>query len=331
MSQLRDLTRTCLLSGISATKVGDHPASRLLIPLTLGQWESLVRQWINRTNASSSEVAEQVWAALRTLCSTHPSESTLAAYINVALPSDLVPIHALVRGLLNQPLIGSSSPSLAELTTLDALVQRILFPVLTQGSPAQPLIRVPAEASLSAVVQAAHNAIELVKVAFSLPAEALVGDNPLSNTLPGNGAQLLVQILNCIERADALSSDDSLGLLTHLGDIVHFPLPPATVQQLSDWTNHLSYVTLNSHSLDNQAVFASSPSALQLMASQTPNAVGGAGGGVNSLELPPGSELACSIVLYNLVERVPGICDTFVARSLADTGCRCRKCLDQLQ
>jgi hypothetical protein len=236
----------------------------------------------------------------------------------VALPSDLVPIHALVRGLLSQPLIGSSSPSLAELTTLDALVQRILFPVLAQGSPTPPLIRVPAEAPLSAVVQAVHNAIELVKVAFSLPPEALVGDNPLSNTLPGNSAQLLVQTLNCIERADALSSDDSLGLLTHLGDIAHFQLPAATVQQLSDWTNQLSYVTLNTHNMENQDLFASSPSALQLMASQTSTAALVAGGDVNALELPRGSELACSIVLYNLVARVPGMYVIFVMPMPAD-------------
>lgn len=210
--------------------------------------------------------------------------------------------------MLTQPLIGSSSPSLAELTALDALVQRILFPVLAQGSPAEPLIRVPAEAPLSAVVRAVHNAIELVKLAFSLPPEALVGDNPLSNTLPGSSAQLLVQILNCIERADALSSDDSLGLLEHLGDIAHFRLPAATVQQLSDWTNHLSYVTLNPHNMENQDVFASSPSALHMMASHTPDAILGTRGDVNALELPPGSDLACSIVLYSLVERVPGMC-----------------------
>lgn len=300
--------------------------------LTLSrQWEVLVRQCIDRTNTSPSEVADQVWIALRPLISTHPSEPNLAAYINVALPSNLVPIHALVQGLLSQPLIGSSSPSLAELTILDALVQRILFPVLAPGSPTRPLISVPEEASLFAVVQAVHNAIELVKVAFSLPPEALAGDNPLSNTLPGSSAQLLVQSLNCIGRADALSSDDSLGLLTHLGDIAHFQLPAATVQQLSDWTNQLSYVTLNSDNAENQGLLTSSPPGLQLVANQTSNAVLVAGGDANALELPDGSELACSIVLCNLVERVPGMYLTFVKPIPVDLVYRRRMQHNQLQ
>lgn len=302
---LRDLTRTCILGGVPGAKVG--LSGILFLPCALSpfnQWEGLVRQWTARNTLNPSQTADQIWSALRPLFTTHSSEAVLADYVIVALSSNLLPLHKLVLGLLTKPLVGSTAPSLAELIILDTLVQRALFTLLARGPPPQRMIHVPTEASLQTVVECTHNAIDLVKIAFSLPPEALVGTPPLSSTLPGNAATLLVQVLNSIGRAEALTSADAGLLYTHINDIAHFQLPSTMSQELLGWSNSLSFVAFHGSALDHQELFAAPAASPPAPYGPTASSSGGAAD-----DLPPlteGAELACSMCVSRLVTVTPG-------------------------
>lgn len=199
---------------------------------------------------------------------------------------------------MTQPFVGSSTSSLAELSLLDGLIQRVTFSLLSRGPPPQALLQVPSEASLEDVINAVHSAIELVKMAFSVPPEALLGPNPLSGTLTNNSAQLLVNALNSINRVDTLSLNEATELLTHLADIEHFPLPATLIQQLAEWNSHISYHRFRLQSGDQKDLSASTRSS-QPVIFYKPFADG-------EVQLPEGSELSCSVVLQRLGDQIPG-------------------------
>lgn len=206
------------------------------------------------------DISDQVWTGFRSLHTRSMSAGLLDSYMNVALSSHILSLHTLALGILTPPFIGfgeiqgEGGNSIEELAMLDSLIQRALFTLLARGATAsttQHLIEVPLEASLATVIDAVIHAIDLVKVVYG---DARVSSgasgvglppNPALQPLPGNAAQLLVQVLDSIGRADSVSPSDAMRILSHLTEIAQLRLGPAIVSQLSDWTNHLSYITLS--------------------------------------------------------------------------------------
>lgn len=199
--------------------------------------------------------------------------------------------------------MGASTSSRAEVSTLDALVRLVIASLSSPERSSRVLLQVPHEATLEDVINAIHSAIELVKVAFSLPPEALFGAQPNTPSLQSNTTQLLVSALHSINRVDALSLNEATHLYSHLTDLAQFDFrsSPALLQQLSDWTNHISYHSARLQS-DGQDLSApartSQPIIMYRSSSMT--------AGLNELALPEGSELAASVIIQRLVNQLPG-------------------------
>lgn len=106
---------------------------------------------------------------------------------------------------------------------------------------------VPKVASIPFVINAIHNGIELVKFAFSLPPSVPLPLSPtvFPHSLPTSAPEVLCLILDSLSDASLISSAEVARLLTHLSDIVHLPLSPATTQRISEWSSHLTFAALH--------------------------------------------------------------------------------------
>jgi hypothetical protein len=105
----------------------------------------------------------------------------------------------------------------------------------------------PKVASIPFVIDAVHNGIELVKFAFSLPPSEPSSLSPtvFPHSLPTSAPEVLCLILDSLTDTSLISSAEVAHLLTHLNDIMHLPLSPATAQRISEWSNHLTFAALH--------------------------------------------------------------------------------------
>lgn len=270
------------------------------------------------------DVSNQVWTGLRSLHIRSIPQELLNSYLNAALSSNILSLHTLALGILTPPFIGFGDPqtgeetSIEQLVMLDTLIQRALFTLLAKSTTAatpQHLIQVPGEALLATVIDAVIHAIDLVKAVYAdtrvSNAASGVGLTPSTaalSPLPGNAAQLLVQVLDSMGRADTVSPSDAVRILTHLNEIAQLRLGPAIVSQLSDWTNHLSYITLSAQH-DNGGVVDGNTSSNPIFSAPP---VAQDGNPDNSalkpegIALPEGAEILSSIIIQRLLSEIPG-------------------------
>ncbi|KAF8315020.1 hypothetical protein DL93DRAFT_2227726 [Clavulina sp. PMI_390] len=288
-TQFRDLTRTCVLNGVSAPK-----------------WESLVQELKKRNpSISDDEVGSQVWAALRPLFATHPAEKNLPQYVPTAVLSGIISLRVLTIGLLTQPFVGSSTSSLSELSLLDQLVQHVISALMSRGPPPYILLPTPSEGTLEDVLNAIHSGIHLVKFVANLRTQALAHHPALSATLSMHTLLLLLYALNSVPGLDALSLNDATDLQAHLAEIAvvlasSVEESSSTAQRIGEWSHQISF-----HVYRLQGAQSDAPTSTRLsQAAVIYNSR--APGSFQDVALPEGSELACSVTIQRLVNVNPG-------------------------
>lgn len=289
------------------------------------QWNDLVHKLISETNPSQEDVSNQIWSSLRTLFTRTISAELLESYLSQALSSDLLLLHTFALGVLAPPFIGfndsetDNTGSIRQLALLNSLIRHVLLVFLQRGSASvvpKHLIEVPSEAPLALVIDAVVNAIALVRMVYADarltptgPDVALNSASAAVQDLPSNAAQLLVQVLDSLGQAEAVSSAEAARILSYLNEIAHLRLGSAIVGQLSNWTNHLSYIALNAQQTPADGGIGgpglhpllSEPSEPSSLANQDPRVTTS-----KSLLLPEGTEIACSIAVQKLLSEVPG-------------------------
>lgn len=159
---------------------------------------------------------------------SYPGDPALQAYLKVAISDDILPLAAFVTAFLS----GARSPDLHNTATLDSLCRVIVESHYASGM--QPLGSViPFTASAVDILETVHDAMELLKTAYSLPSSN-------AHHLVVSTSELLMLLMSCVSDVSHISTAQALMHFAIANELLQLRLAPDVRQALETLVLSLS-------------------------------------------------------------------------------------------
>ncbi|PPQ64382.1 hypothetical protein CVT26_002089 [Gymnopilus dilepis] len=214
---LTDLTRNSFQSGVSATKVWLALCKLLIAKMSAAQLEG------------SGDVGRNLSNSVLVLYRSYPGDPGLQDYLKAAIQDGILPVSTFVATLLQ----AARSSDLHIPATLDTLCRIALDAHYSSGKPPIGSV-VPENESTAVILATVHDALALLRTAYSLPISHF-------HQLTTSVSELVILLLSCVTDWSQVSNAQAMLYFTDVNDLLtNYRLTPDVRQVLDAFLLSLS-------------------------------------------------------------------------------------------